>query len=305
MLPGGQNQQAELSLPIVVGIATTGRPGILRDTLLHMTTLEDQPDSVIVSIASPDDADAVAIGELPFPFEIITSPKGACDQRNAIFDAVPSDAVVLFLDDDFLISDGFVTATRAVFVEEPDVVVATGTVLADGILGPGMTHTTGLDHLSQADPTRYTASRTEIYNGYGCNMAVRVAPVHAHQIQFDVDLPLYSWLEDVDLSRRLAAHGRIVKDSNMQGVHLGTKTGRSPGLRLGYSQVANPIYLIRKGTMAPRKALRLMARNMAANLAKSPRPEPWVDRTGRVRGNFLALLHFVSGRLSPKRILDL
>ncbi len=296
---------ADVPLSVIVGIATTGRPAILAETLRHMATLTDKPNRVIVSIAQPTDVDEAMIGSLPFPFEIINSPKGASAQRNAIFDAVPSDAIVLFLDDDFLVSDGFMTATRAVFDEEDDVVVATGTVLADGILGPGMTHQAGLVALAQADPSRYTADRTEIYNGYGCNMAVRVAPIHAHGIAFDTDLPLYSWLEDVDLSRRLAAHGRIIKDSNMQGVHLGTKTGRSPGLRLGYSQVANPIYLIRKGTMAPTRAFRLMTRNMAANLAKTVRPEPWVDRMGRVRGNFLALKDLLLGRMSPKRILDL
>lgn len=290
---------------MIVGIATTGRPGILRDTLRHMAQLTDQPDRVVVGIAQPDDADAAAIGALPYPFEIITSPKGLCDQRNTILEHVPADSILLFLDDDFLISDGFIAATRAVFADEQDVVMATGTVLADGILGPGFDHLSGLDQLTQADPSKFTAMRTETYNGYGCNMAIRMAPVAQHRLRFDTDLPLYSWLEDVDFSRQLAAHGRIVKDSNMQGVHLGTKTGRSPGMRLGYSQVANPIYLIRKGTMAPKKALRLMARNVAANLAKSFRPEPWVDRTGRVRGNFLAFAHLLGGRLNPKKILDL
>ncbi|MEL6570923.1 MAG: glycosyltransferase [Pseudomonadota bacterium] len=304
MTDGGQDGRAEKPLQIIVGIATTGRPGILAETLQHMATLQDQPDRVIVSIAHSNDADANQIGQLPFPFEIVTSPKGLCEQRNTVLAAVPSDAIVLFLDDDFLISDGFVSATRAVFEEEQDVVMATGTVLADGILGPGLTHRSGLVALAQAD-NRYAAVRTEVYNAYGCNMAIRMAPVQTHAIRFDQELPLYSWLEDVDFSRCLAAYGRVVKDSNMQGVHLGTKTGRSPGKRLGYSQVANPIYLIRKGTMSPSRALRLMGRNMVANLAKTVRPEPWVDRIGRVRGNFLAVSHLLTGRMSPKRILEL
>lgn len=305
MMPVGKHDQLRSDLPVIVGIATTGRPGILKETLHHMAALTDQPDRVILSIAQDSDANLTDIGELPYPFEVLMSPKGLCAQRNTLLDAVPADSILLFLDDDFLIADGFIAATRAVFEEEPDVVMATGTVLADGILGPGFNHTSGLDHLKQANSSRAAAMRTETYNGYGCNMAIRMAPVAHHALRFDTDLPLYSWLEDVDFSRVLSAHGRIVKDSNMQGVHLGTKTGRSPGMRLGYSQIANPVYLIRKGTMSPRRALYLMTRNIAANLGKSFRPEPWVDRTGRVRGNLLAFAHLLRGRLSPNRILDL
>ena len=34
----------------------------------------------------------------------------------------------------------------------------------------------------------------------------------------------------------------------LRGVHLGNKRGRVSGLRFGYSQIANPIYLLQKGT---------------------------------------------------------
>ena len=45
------------------------------------------------------------------------------------------------------------------------------------------------------------------FSGYGCNMAVRLAPMREHGLRFDERLPLYGWQEDVDLSRRLAAFG--------------------------------------------------------------------------------------------------
>uniref|UniRef100_UPI00195349D0 glycosyltransferase family 2 protein n=1 Tax=Escherichia coli TaxID=562 RepID=UPI00195349D0 len=67
--------------------------------------------------------------------------------------------------------------------------------------------------------------------GYGCNMTVRLSVIHAHGIRFDEDLPLYAWLEDVDLSRRMAPYGRIVGSATMRGVHLGSKRGRSSGIR--------------------------------------------------------------------------
>jgi hypothetical protein len=91
----------------------------------------------------------------------------------------------------------------------------------------------------------------------------------------------------------------------LRGVHLGIKLGRTSGVRFGYSQIANPIYLIRKGSMPRRHANKIMLRNLAANLARSLYPEPWVDRRGRLKGNLLALFDMLRGRISPNQILRL
>jgi hypothetical protein len=48
-----------------------------------------------------------------------------------------------------------------------------------------------------------------------------------------------------------------------------------------------------------------MWRNIAANIARSFFPEPWVDRKGRLKGNLLALIDIARGRDSPGRILQL
>lgn len=288
--------------PLIVAIATTGRPAILRDTLRHLATLGDRPDLVMVSIARPEDFAGGTEG-YPFPLRVLEAPQGLCAQRNAVLDALGASGVLVFLDDDFLPAEGFMRATRAAFARDPAVVMATGQVIADGILGPGLDHASGLRLLAEAPPAAGTPE--EVHNGYGCNMAIRLAAVARTRLRFDTALPRYGWLEDVDFSRRLAAEGRIVKDPAMRGVHLGTKTGRSRGVPLGYSQIANPVYLMRKGSMAPRRALRMMLRNGCANLVKSLRPEPWVDRRGRLRGNLVALRDLAAGRLSPDRILDL
>jgi GT2 family glycosyltransferase len=143
------------------------------------------------------------------------------------------------------------------------------------------------------------------FNGYGCNMALRLAPLRAHALRFDEQLPLYAWYEDLDLTRRLGAHGSILRLTGARGVHLGTKAGRVAGTRLGYSQVANAIYLARKGSYPWNRALRSAARNMAMNLVRSLAPEPWVDRRGRLRGNLLALADLMRGRMHPMRVMEL
>jgi hypothetical protein len=83
------------------------------------------------------------------------------------------------------------------------------------------------------------------------------------------------------------------------------KFGRGSGLRLGYSQVVNPVYLGRKGTYPWNRALRSIARHLLLNLLRSPFPEPWVDRWGRLRGNALGLWDLLRGRAHPGRVLEL
>jgi hypothetical protein len=91
--------------------------------------------------------------------------------------------------------------------------------------------------------------------------------------------------------------------TSARGVHLGMKSGRQSGLRLGYSQIANPVYLVRKGSFAWRRAMGQIGRNIAMNVALSLRPEPYVDRRGRLRGNVIAIRDLARGRLHPRRIL--
>ena len=134
-------------------------------------------------------------------------------------------------------------------------------------------------------------------------MAVRTDIANDHRIRFDARMKLYAWLEDVDFSRQMAVHGRIVKSTAMRGVHLGTKVGRSSGLRVGYVQIANPLYLITKGTMSWPRALNILCRNLASNLVKSLRPEAEIDRRGRLRGNLSAIGDMLLGRMAPERVL--
>jgi GT2 family glycosyltransferase len=184
--------------------------------------------------------------------------------------------------------------------------MTTGLVIADGIIGPGISLEEARSWLSVFGPiTRDWRDLEEVANGYGCNMAMRIAAVEAAHCRFDERLPLYGWLEDVDFGHQLAQRGRIVKTLAAQGVHLGIKEGRQSGMRLGYSQIANPIYLSRKGTLPWLRALRLISRNIAANLLRLMIPEPYIDRSGRASGNIKAFKDLLSGSLTPERILEL
>ncbi|WP_118137353.1 glycosyltransferase family 2 protein [Oceanicella sp. SM1341] len=297
-------------LNIAIAIATAGRREVLADTIDLLARQTRPADRLLICPADPRaDLDAGRLGAgYPGPSAVVSAPRGLCNQRNALMRAAPEADLMVFLDDDFLPCPEFLAETERLFLQAPDVVMATGTVLADGILGPGLSLAEGMAALQVAPPAPGMGEGdglAEAYNGYGCNMVVRLAPVRAHGLAFDEGLPFYAWLEDVDFSRQIAAHGRIVKSARLRGVHLGSKRGRSPGRRLGYSQIANPVYLSRKGTMSRGRAFAQMKRNLIANAGRALRPEPWVDRRGRLGGNLLALLHALTGRLSPGRVRDM
>ena len=231
-------------------------------------------------------------------------PVGLTSQRNVLLQATDAD-IIIFFDDDFLPSCDYVKEVESLFIAHPQVVVATGLVLADGITGPGLEYSEGVRILESAGKNLESSLLNLTYNGYGCNMAFRMGPIRKHQMRFDERLPLYGWLEDVDFSRQVSSFGEVVKVARLRGVHLGTKrSGRSPGGRLGYSQVANPLYLARKGTMHWRRALVQIGRNLLANSVHSFSPEPWVDRRGRLMGNIKAIKDLVIGKISPEKALN-
>jgi hypothetical protein len=124
-------------------------------------------------------------------------------------------------------------------------------------------------------------------------------------LRFDERLVLYGWQEDIDFTSQMRSRGRVVCVTSIRGVHLGIKSGRVSGKQFGYSQVANAIYLVRKGTVPASFALPLMFRNIAANLARSLKPESYVDRRGRLMGNLLAIYHVATGRIEPEYILKI
>jgi hypothetical protein len=135
-------------------------------------------------------------------------------------------------------------------------------------------------------------------------MAFRSSAIGSHR--FDEALPLYGWQEDIDFAASVSRHGgRLVKTDAFVGVHRGVRSGRTSGKRFGYSQMVNPVYLCRKRTMKRSYAARIMTQNFLANVRGLVRPEPWIDRRGRLFGNLLGLADLVQLRIDPMRVLHL
>jgi GT2 family glycosyltransferase len=288
------------AMRIVVGIATRGRAAILNETLSDLVLQRRPADEIVVAFV--EDVD---VGDAPSRFpavRFLRSSVGSSRQRNEILDSCIENDIVVFIDDDFCLGAGYLEVIERLFVDHPEVAAATGSLVADGIHGPGISGEEAKSLLRGVNAVGQNYEITERFNTYGCNMGFRLAPIREHEIRFDELLPLYGWAEDVDFSRQLARYGQIVKVSSAYGVHLGSKGGRTSGLRFGYSQIANPIYLARKGTISWRLALVSVTSLSAKNILKSLRPEPWVDRLGRLRGNLIAFADLLRGELCPTKI---
>lgn len=289
---------------VAVLIATTGRPAVLTETLRNVAAQTRAPDRVIVCPAKADDVDENALCALPFRVELVRGrTSGLAGQRNVLLRAAGDADIVLFIDDDFLLAPDYLGELVDLFAAHPDCAVATGLVLADGATNRGYTVEEGRAILAAARaPSRNLAA---IFNAYGCNMAFRWSRLRGQGCWFDEHLPLYAWAEDVDFSRQAAALGSVLKADNLVGVHLAWKAGRVSGVRFGYSQIANQVYLARKGTITRFGGIRKALENIGANLAGLVRNDAFIDRRGRLRGNLYAIRDAVVGRLSPGRILEL
>ncbi|NIE65508.1 glycosyltransferase family 2 protein [Burkholderia sp. Ax-1719] len=287
---------------ICVIFPTRGRAEILHRVVEYVELQTVKPDLIIVSCVSDDDAGRLA--DRP-GLRVIKGLPGLAAQRNNALRNVPANFdVVVMLDDDFLMHSGWIDEVLKAFDSDPAIACVTGTVLADGIHGPGYTVEEGCAILAKATPNTGPMVAVPTGGPYGCNMAFRARSIAG--LRFDERLVLYGWQEDRDFGGQIWSRGNhVVRVNTALGVHLGVKRGRVSGRKLGYSQVINPLYLARKKTMPLRDALDHVLRNVASNIVRSVSPEPWIDRRGRLSGNLIGVWDCVRGRLTPERAANL
>ena len=300
IVAGGLTTVREPTIAVI--LASRSRPLMLAQALAGLARQTRPADRILVSVTGKADLP----DELPAHVTTLVGARGLPAQRNAVLDRLaqtPCDVIVCF-DDDYVPSRYALARIAAFFAAHPDVVGATGHIIADGINNAGIPHDEAerlVEDYDRAPAPAPAATAPRLL--YGCNMAFRARAID--RLRFDERLKLYGWQEDIDFYARLLKRGRIVWTDAFAGVHLGEKKGRISGVRLGYSQVVNPLYLLRKGTMRPGHALPMIAKHLLINHARALRPEPWIDRIGRARGNWIAIGDCLRGRLTPERIENL
>lgn len=293
-------QTTRLRLHVI--IATCGRAATTAKLVALLEQQTRPADSVIV--VGTCEEDVAGVSEASRAAKICLAQRGLCRQRNAGIERIRKQAdAVVFFDDDFVPAPDYLEAVEAMLLANPDIAGLTGVLVDDGILHDAIDFENAVERLHVSGERPQPAPPKPRYSLYGCNMAIRLSALG--DLRFDETLPLYGWLEDVDLTYQLGRRGRLVEAAQLTGIHLGQRGGRQSGRRLGYSQVANVVHLYRKGTMPPDTGWCKLRDNLTANLIKSFAPEPHIDRRGRLKGNLLALADLLMGRLDPGRIVSL
>ncbi|MGO8737586.1 glycosyltransferase family A protein [Rhodoblastus sp.] len=284
---------------IAVIIATKGRPQLVAQVVRALDRQSRRPDHIYVIGAHA--SDIVCLPQRRADCTVQLGRIGSAHQRNdAIRLADGAYRILVFFDDDFWPSRFWLENALALFDADPSIAGLTGRVLADGVGRASVTLAEARERVAARDEKPAGAANfDERFGPYGCNMAFRAEAMAG--MEFDENLPLYAWLEDADFGERLRRRGRMGRVENLWGVHLGARAGRESGRRFGYSQIANAVYLARKGSLSWRFAARTALRNFASNLLRSAAPELYIDRRGRLFGNLLALGDLARGRVTPER----
>nr|WP_320136964.1 glycosyltransferase [uncultured Amphritea sp.] len=289
---------------LAVVIASIGRPSELTKLIELLKGQSVEPSQIIISVTSNEDVSDIVSNNKKIC--VVYGDKGLPKQRNNGLKNLNEDVdYILFIDDDYIPSKYCVENLINKFESDGDLIGITGVVLADGITGPGISLEEAEKIIENYDSKNQStigdASDSKVQSLYGCNMAFRFNKIRG--VFFDESLPLYGWQEDFDFSYRVGNNGKLIKSSVMAGVHQGTKGARISGVRFGYSQISNPIYLAKKGSMPWMYALKLISKNMIANHAKVLFPESWVDRIGRCKGNWLSIYDLLMMKNHPENIL--
>lgn len=294
-------------------VATKGRAKETY-TLLDYLAQQNYPIEKIIIVGSePNDVENLekhSLAKSNNAIILLSNKAGLTIQRNVGLNALDDlvaelnvyEWFVTFFDDDFRPDDDWIINAAKAFELHSDWVGLTGLVVADGVNSDGITEEESKDYLKQHMGQNLSESNLEKkYGLYGCNMAFRGNV--AYQLRFDENLPFYGWQEDVDFGSRAAKLGKLYKTNRCVGVHMGSSSGRTSGIRFGYSQIANPLYLVKKGTMQRKFAFKLIFRNLLSNIIRAATFNQTKDYKGRLYGNWLACKDLILSRCHPLKVL--
>jgi len=267
----------------------------------------EPPSEIVLAVTKEGDLPDLSVLDLKTKVSVLICKKGLPRQRNVALEALmPRSDAIFFIDDDYIPSGSAIAGIKRAFSAFPEASGFTGNLLADGIHTGGISFADAGEIVQKCEAIApqgaVSALRRNLVGLYGCNMVYRTNRIGMER--FDERLPLYGWQEDVDFASRV--QGEMIKTDAFYGVHCGVGGGReTSGHLLGYSQIANVAYLLKKGSLPLGFSLRLIGRNILSNHIKIFRPEAWIDRTGRARGNRLALMDLLRGQAAPEKILEM
>ena len=289
---------------ISVVICSVNRSAILHDTVLSI--VKQTQTSVEILIVVPNTEHVLAETRALPGVRVVIGPLGLPSQRNVGLDAANANCeLIAFFDDDIELSSTYLENMARLFHENPQILIASGRLLRDGGRGEIITREQSqilcgkYDSAKNNNPDHFIPSNS----AYGCNMVVRHAATK--DIRFDEGLPLYAWLEDRDYSHRITqSRFPAVEFGGAVAVHLGARSGRIGGTRMGFSEIVNPLYLWAKNRTFPLSyiVVQYWLRCLVGNVLGILKKDSEYDRVGLLKGNFLGMLHLLKGTCDPAHI---
>ena len=251
-------------------IASHGRRDILQRVLINLMSQRRIPDETVISAVVP--ADVPQFGTATANVRWIFGSVGLTCQRNRGISCLIDEVdLIAFIDDDFIVGDDYFRNMEKIFEQDQSIVGVNADIVVDGANSQGFTFEEGLRLAEQYRRRKVVPLTREITGKYadGCNGLIACRTASLGSLRFDERLPLYGWQEDLDFCVALRRLGRIVRTNLVWGVHLGAKRGKGSEVRLGYSQIVNPAYIVSKGNMSFAYAFQLAS----TKLSCQPRQE--------------------------------
>ncbi len=292
---------------ISVILCSFGRPGVLDETVQSILNQTVVPEEIL--IACPSLIHVEEMTRTRDKVRFIATPLGLTLQRNEALEHVGDTDLIAFLDDDMELCPTYLERMAELFTCDPELIVASGHMLADGGRGAMVSRKQAKALCAEAEGIGSDPNLLEtkpLDYGYGCNLIVRSAV--GKSFRFDENLSLYAWLEDSDYSHRCTRGGKPpVINMAAACVHLGWRGGRISGRKMGYSQIVNPIYLWRKARVFTLRHLvvQYWLRCLVANTVGAFWSKPEEDRLNRLKGNLTAMWHLLNRRCDPSAINQL
>jgi GT2 family glycosyltransferase len=281
-------------------ITSKDRPAILAETIQTLLRQSHSPESILVVVDKPSDMD-----DLPEGCRAMIFSGSLTAKRNAGMGKVPaSSSLVLFVDDDVELHRDYALFACELFGSHREIVAASGNALVDAPI-PRANAVAILKEAKIPERSFKGCGKDSVL--YGCNMIMRREVVL--QERFDETLPLYSFGEDYEISIRLRRHGLVGRFSTGLLVHLKAFSGRLNRKRLAWSIIANNWYFVRKGSSHLPPHLAYL--RFAWTLFYIGREQLQLDlreknsRFPGTRGILLAIRHLLTGKLHPRRLLEL
>lgn len=288
----------QIMCSIGVIIPTFGRRELAGKTVDRISSQLNSEDVVVVPLVREEDFPQNVSKNVV----ILKCEKGSAKQRNSALRYLETKQnkvdLVVFLDDDVVLSPSFFIELRAIHSRFPQAAGFTFRLIDDGVGKGGIGYDAACElaeSFTCENIHERFIERRDCYGGFS------MTGEHLGVVEFDERLAEYGFLEDWDFYSRLRANGPTGHSPGTTLVHLGVASGRVSDRKFGYAQIVNPIYLVLKGSLPFLDGVRFSMLSPFSNALRFYQTE----RRNRLLGNLLGLFTLLTRGAKPELVARL